>query len=304
MVYSGEQDMDVPAFPSTRTIELHDKELLDALLGQLQPRVSELTFANLYLFRRAHSYRITRVADALVVLGIGYDGGEYFLPPLGGDIEEALAVLLSAGRVLYGADESFVDCFVRGRQWVEFFEDRDSFDYLYSRSELATLPGNRYHKKKNRVNYFTKRHDFAIDLFSDSYREGALELLNEWGKVRSAFTSSSFEPELAAASEGIERADALGLAGVVVTVEGHVRAFALGEKLNTTTSVCHFEKADPFLDGLYQVVDQAFNQRCFVDCTFVNREQDLGEASLRKSKLSYNPVELVKKYRCRRRMVE
>lgn len=294
--------MDIPAFPSSRIIELHDKELLDAHFCFMQPRVSELTFANLYLFRQAHFYRMTRVSDAIVVLGVGYDGGEYFLPPLGGNAEEALTMLLSAGFVLYGADEPFVDSYLRDRQGIEFFEDRDSFDYLYTRTELATLSGNRFHKKKNRVNYFTKRHDFAIDMFSDSYREGALELLHDWGNVRSVMESRSFEQELAATAEAIERADDLGLAGVVVTVEGRVRAFALGEILNATTSVCHFEKADPFLDGLYQVVDQAFNQRCFTECTFVNREQDLGEASLRKSKLSYHPVELVKKYRCRRKM--
>jgi len=87
------------------------------------------------------------------------------------------------------------------------------------------------------------------------------------------------------------------LEGVVVLVDGRVKAYALGERMNARTSVCHFEKADPFLDGLYQTVDQEFNRRCFIDCEFVNREQDLGEPSLQKSKLSYHPIELVKKYR-------
>jgi hypothetical protein len=107
--------------------------------------------------------------------------------------------------------------------------------------------------------------------------------------------------EVDAATEGLELAEQLGLDGVVALIEGEVRAYALGERLNAVTSVCHFEKADPFVEGLYQVVDREFNRRCFIDCNYVNREQDLGESSLRKSKMSYHPVDLVKKFYVRRK---
>lgn len=289
--------MEIPPYPSSRQIGLHDKSHLDVLFLQMQPRVSELTFANLYLFRHAHHYRLTLVGDSLVVLGTGYDGEEYFLSPLDGDIKNALNILFSRGHVLYGVGEDFAAAFLSGLEGLVSSEDRDAFDYLYNRSDLATLTGSRYHKKKNRVNYFTSRHSFTVDKYSDRYYDGTLSLLEEWRRIRSSNENRSIELEVAAAVEGLEKATQLGLEGVVVLVEGRVRAYALGEKLNSKTSVCHFEKADPFLEGIYQVVDQEFNRRCFVDCEFVNREQDLGEPSLRKSKLSYHPVELVKKYR-------
>jgi hypothetical protein len=290
--------MKIPVYPSVRAIELHDKTVMDSIFHHIQPRVSELTFANLFLFRHAHQYRLTQVGDTLVVLGTGYAGGDYFLPPLSEVKTPALDFLFSEGLVLYGADETLVNSFLAGREGLECSEDRDAFDYLYNRDELATLSGNRYHKKKNRVNYFSSRHDFTIDRYSDRYCDGALNLLEEWRRVRADFDSCSFQSEVAAAAEGLKKAALLGLEGIVVVIEGRVRAYALGEKLNSLTSVCHFEKADPFIDGLYQVVDQEFNRQCFTDCIFVNREQDLGESSLRKSKLSYHPVELVKKYRC------
>ena len=289
--------MEIPPYPSSRQIGLHDKSQMDSLFQQMQPRVSELTFANLYLFRHAHHYRLTKVGDSLVVLGTGYSGDDYFFPPLDGDIGNTLNILFSKEHVLYGVGEEFVATFLKNLEGVEFSEDRDAFDYLYNRNDLATLSGNRYHKKKNRVNYFTSRHSFTIDKYSDRYYDGTLALLDEWRSIRSSADSRSLESEVAAAAEGLEKAVQLGLEGVVVLVEGRVRAYALGEKLNSNTSVCHFEKADPFLEGIYQVVDQEFNRRCFVDCEFVNREQDLGEPALRKSKLSYHPVELVKKYR-------
>jgi len=292
-----ENAMEIPHYPSSRSIELPDKSHLDELFHFIQPRISEFTFANLYLFRHAHQYRLTRVNDSLVILGVGYSGENYFLPPLGGDIDETVQFLFSKGHVLYGADEVFVASFLKEHTGLEFFEDRDAFDYVYVREDLATLSGNRYHKKKNRVNYFEKRHSFVVEKFSNKYVEGAIQLLDEWWRIKSNDDNRSLAAEVDAAAEALEKFEQLGLEGILVLLEGRVKAFALGEKLNLNTSVCHFEKGDPFLEGIYQVVDQEFNRQCFIDCAFVNREQDLGEPSLRKSKLSYHPVELVKKYR-------
>lgn len=291
--------MDIPAYPDFRPLELGDKPFLDSSFIQLQPRISEFTFANLYLFRKAHSYRLCLVGDSPVVLGTGYGGEEYFLPPLGGDIREALGVLLGEGRLLYGADESFVERYLRFREKTEITEDRDSFDYVYLRRELAELPGNRFHKKKNRVSYFTGRHRHAVEPYSEKHLRGSLKLLDEWRRVRAGIESASLLVEADASEEGLRLAGLLGLKGLVVLVEGEVKAFVLGEKLNETTAICQFEKADPFLEGLYQFVDSEFCRLCFTECEYVNREQDLGEPNLRRSKLSYHPVELVKKFRVR-----
>ena len=291
--------MEIPHYPESRGLMLDDKPLLDAMFQRLQPRISEFTFAGLFLFRNAHAYRLARVGESLVILGRGYDDTEYFLPPLFGDIGGALTSLLEDAHVLYGADESFLHEHLQGREGVEVLEDRDSFDYLYLRRELAELPGNRFHKKKNRVNYFSSRHSYEVEPFSKKHVDGSLQLLDEWCRVRESIESSSLLFEANASGEALRMAENLGLGGLVVLVEGVVKAFVLGEKLNDTTSVCHFEKADPFLEGLYQLVDREFCRRCFTECTYVNREQDLGEPNLRVSKLSYHPVELIKKYKVR-----
>ena len=290
--------MKIPAHPDSRPLELADKPLLDGILAGLQPRISELTFANLSLFRKAHDYRLTMVGDALVVMAQGYDGLPYFLPPLSGDRGVAAGRLLAEGLDLYGADDAFIAEHFEGKD-LEIIEDRDNFDYLYLRSDLADLPGNRYHKKKNRINYFTERHDCRIVPYSAEHLEGSLGLLEEWRRVRAGIESRSIELEAGAARESLARAAELGLEGLVAIVEGRVKAFVLGERLNRDTAVCHFEKADPFLDGLYQLIDREFCRLLFTDCRYVNREQDLGEPNLRESKLSYHPVELVKKLRVR-----
>jgi hypothetical protein len=233
-----------------------------------------------------------------VLLGKGYDGASYFLPPLTGAIEEAVGHLLGEGLTMYGADDAFLEKHLQG-SGLEVTEDRDSFDYLYLREELAELPGNRYHKKKNRVAYFVRRHDYVIEPYGERYREGSLRLLEEWERVHADAGSGSLALETEATREALGMVGELGLEGLVALVGGEVKAFVLGERLNRETSVCHFEKADPFLDGLYQLIDREFNRLLFTDCRYVNREQDLGVPGLRETKLSYHPVELVKKFRVR-----
>jgi hypothetical protein len=291
----AENSMEIPAWPASRPLDIADKPRFDTLFEQIQPRVSEMTFAGLYLFRTAHDYTLSLLGDSIVVLGQGYDGTRYCLPPLGGGAAAACDLLLDAGWEMYGVEEALSVRFLNDENY-EIVEDRDSFDYLYLREELATLPGNRFHKKKNRVNYFAARHNHEVHTFSAQHLCGCLQLLDEWGRVAEVEGNRSFGLEMDATAEALTQADVLGLEGVVVTVDGAVRAFALGERLNRDTAVCHFEKADHFMEGLSQLVNREFCRQLFADCTFVNREQDLGEPGLRNAKLSYHPVELVKKF--------
>jgi hypothetical protein len=274
---------------------MEDKTLLDRLCTDIQPRVSELTFAGLYLFREAHQYRLAASAGSIIVLGRGYDGSNYFLPPLGGNVAEALKMLFAAGISLYGADDQFVDRYFAA-ETVKITELRDSCDYLYLRHELATLPGSRFHKKKNRINYFASRHDYSVTTFSSEHVHGCLDLLDRWSQSVRDDAARSLLMEGEATAEALQSAETLGLEGVVVITGGHIAAFALGERLNRDTAVCHFEKSDPFTEGLYQLVNREFARILFQECRFLNREQDLGNTGLRSAKLSYHPVELVKKY--------
>jgi hypothetical protein len=296
---NAENSMEIPVWPAARPLEIRDKPLFDSIFEELQPRASELTFAGLYLFRTAHDYRLSRIGDSVVVVGQGYDGARYCLPPLGGDVSAACNVLLGAGQELYGVEDAYASRFLRDVD-CEIVEERDSFDYLYLREELATLPGNRFHKKKNRINYFAARHTHEVHLFSAQHLSGCLQLLDEWEKVAEVEGNRSFGLEMDATAEALAQADVMGLEGVVVSVEGVVRAFAVGERLNKETAVCHFEKADHFMEGLSQLVNREFARLLFTECRYLNREQDLGEPGLRNAKLSYHPAELVRKSRVRR----
>lgn len=77
-------------------------------------------------------------------------------------------------------------------------------------------------------------------------------------------------------------------------------AYCLGEELALGESfVIHFEKA-VLADnsrGVYQYINQAFASILPEKYKTVNREQDLGNPGLRLAKMSYNPLDFVRKYK-------
>ena len=57
-----------------------------------------------------------------------------------------------------------------------------------------------------------------------------------------------------------------------------------------------FEKANPDYKGAYQAINQLFLAHNEDYYKIVNREQDLGNDNLRKAKLSYLPIDFLRKY--------
>ncbi len=297
---------DIPVFPDFREIRLDDAEEFQAVLRPLEPELSEYSFANLFLFRRAHAYRVSRLQGMLAVVGRGYRGEVYALPPLGaGDVESAARRLC---RHLEGEGESPV-LFPVPEPWVEGIfpagwaaeEDRDQADYLYLVEELATLPGKRFHKRKNRLAKFLREEaeDYEYAELADGHVGECVDLAQGWCEVRCSAARPSTFLETEAVEEALRNRARLGLSGGVILLQGRVRAFCLGEPLNRETFVVHFEKAEPGREGLAQLINRDFCRNALPGYRLVNREQDLGDPGLRQAKESYHPVRLVRKYRVR-----
>lgn len=286
----------IPEYPGKRPIALSDRDVLVDYFRTLQPQISEFTFANLYLFRHTHNYSLGTLNGSLVVSGSGYDGSEYCLLPLSGDRGASARQLLDLGNTLYGVDENFLNKELEGYGYLAV-TDRDNDDYLYLQSDLANLPGRRYHKKSNRINYFSTRHAYSVEPFAEIHKEGAVALAERWERAKNIDRKLSIIAETAATVEAVSLFQELLLSGVVVLVEGEVAAFALGECLNNNTVVCHFEKADPFMEGAAQLINREFSRSQSESCIYINREQDLGDSGLRSAKNSYHPVSMVRKFR-------
>jgi hypothetical protein len=94
----------------------------------------------------------------------------------------------------------------------------------------------------------------------------------------------------------------LALYGALLTVEGEPVAFTIGEMLGDDMLCVHFEKTLPAWRSAYPVINREFvrmMRETHPVLAFINREDDMGLESLRKCKLSYRPVCLIKKYTAR-----
>ena len=61
----------------------------------------------------------------------------------------------------------------------------------------------------------------------------------------------------------------------------------------------HFEKGIDSYKGIYQYINQSFAAALPKHYVYINREQDLGDKGLRQAKMTYRPVDFVRKYKAK-----
>jgi hypothetical protein len=176
--------------------------------------------------------------------------------------------------------------------------ERGHWDYVYAASDLIELPGNRYHKKKNLFNQFTKSTEFEYTDFSRKTIEQAMAMQADWCTWRDCESSEVLTAENRSILRVLDHWGRFAhILGGALFVENIIVAYTLAEPLTADTLVVHFEKGCPDYKGVYQAINQMFLARAAGGYRFVNREQDLDNEGLRKAKLSYHPVAFVKKFR-------
>ncbi|TVR69918.1 MAG: DUF2156 domain-containing protein [Spirochaetaceae bacterium] len=287
--------MVIPRYPDIAPIDLSMRDCLHPRLSMLPDGVSEFTFAGLYLFRRTYRYHISWLpGDKLLVAG-EKEGKSFCMLPCGFPDEDSLVrELMDRFGFVKGLGESQADTnWIRlERLGLTVQEDRDNFDYLYLKSDLAELSGRKYHKKRNHVNAFINNYQFDERPLTTANRDDALMILDHWQSRRED------RSDYAAAREALVLFEQLNLSGYVVYVDGDAAAYTQGEPLMKGRSfVVHFEKAIDDYRGIYQFINKAFASILPRHYIWINREQDLGDEGLRQSKMTYRPSGFVKKYR-------
>ncbi len=280
----------LPQYPESSALTLEHRVLLQPLFAELRDGISEFTFANIFLFRNTHQYRLTDLADHTIAL-LGRDqDNPFFMLPFGLPEHTLLDQLFHDHKMMKAASLSQVQALTGlGYQVIP---DRDNFDYLYKREDLAQLGGRYYHKKRNLIKTFVNNHNYSARPLTEEYIPDALQVLDDWRDENGG--PGDYE----SAREALQYMEPLVLCGGLYYVDHRPVAYALGEALpGIATYLIHFEKAVTGFKGLYQFINQSFASVVPEHYETINREQDLGNEGLRHAKLSYKPTGFIEKFK-------
>jgi len=283
-------------FPKFQPIDLNLKGIIDRSIGPLIPSTSELTFANLYAWRAAYHFAVSRHGDHILVRTEEKPPFK-FLPPLGpGKMQaEMLSLLLDTGATFIRIPETMKSLLESDSRFrIEL--DLPNSDYLFLIKDLAALSGQKYDGKRNQIKKFKKNYSFDYILFNTENIQECLSFEKNWCEIKGCDLVEGLREERQAIHEMIDHFEYLELFGGGIKVNDRLCAMAIADKLSEDTLVLRVLKADPNYPGLYQTMCNEFFIRQARGFTYANFEQDLGIAGLRKAKLSYQPIQMINKY--------
>jgi hypothetical protein len=290
-----------------KDIEINDQEKINEYISVFNSEVSELSFTNLYAWREKYGFRFTVVENFLWIMNQTAKGRVYFSPPIG-DYDKNFHKSLKSikeycnerdmGFIIKKASESVKDRILTDTSFeYEVNTNRDSSDYVYLFDDLRTLSGNKFHKKKNRVNKFLKTYDhWTYEIIDDENLDDCRLFADQWCEENNCDRVKNLKYERKAIKEVLDNYHVLNCYGGIIRVNNEFAGFTISEALNDETLVVHFEKADTKFSGIYNILSNEHLKQVDQSFIYVNREQDLGIDGLRRSKMSYHPIKLVHKY--------
>ena len=260
--------------------------------GPAEHALSDPSFANLYLFRRVHAYRY-HAGEHPWISGATYDGGRHALPLFDPALatEGLIEALLQNHDFLYPMAQAQVDR-LDGERFA-WSASRDDADYLYDAARFRDYRGTALNKKRNLVRQLLAHHEVHSSPYGEADSAAALHVLEAWMVAKGKAPGEADEE---ACGEALQDASRFGLLGFIHRVDGEPAGFVLAEAIRPGVFVMRFAKGLDRFKGIHQHMFQHFCH-AVPEARWLNFEQDLGVANFRRSKLSYQPVALLPKYR-------
>jgi hypothetical protein len=285
-----------------RVLRLDDVAWVKPLLRASGERGSEYSFTNSLVWGNFFHQQVACVGGFFVSRA-GTDVPHYNFPCGKDDVKDVIQLMMEDAaargypfrmRALSASTREKLDALFPGR--FQYTAARDWADYIYAVNDLSELAGRKYQPKRNLVSRFRNNNEWTYENISKENIAECVAMNEEWCRRNGCDEPGSLQLESEAVAAMLAHFCGLGLCGGLLRVQGKVVAYTVGELLSNDTFIVHIEKAFTEFQGAYQMINQQFLLHHAAAFQYVNREDDAGDAGLRKAKLSYHPLFLQEKF--------
>lgn len=286
-------------------LELEHIPLIRPYFLRQERRMCDCTIGSTLMWRDYFDNCFAIVDDTLMFRSRYLDGQYAFTVPIGANVAGALTLLeeycVERGIGLEFCTVAPADLDMLKQRWpgLTVEDNRDWYDYLYESRDIVEFAGKKYANQRNHIRRFERdcpdwNFERMTEKSMDEVREFYCRFLQERDKE-----SETAQAEVGKVFEVLDHYDEYGFLGGILRAEGKIVGISMGEIVRDVLFV-HIEKADTSYSGVYQKLVNCFAREFVTDeVRFINREEDVGDPGLRKSKLSYRPVKLLEKYTVR-----
>ena len=274
-------------------LALSDREAMQAVTLPSGRRNCNYTFANLVGWQFWY-YTEVCVLENTVVLRYTFDGQRAYMvctsETLSLELIQELLDDSNGDLTLIGLEDSqVVQLSTLNSQLSTNIEPvRDQYDYIYRRTDLATLHGRHLDAKRNHIHRFRAEHpDFEYRSLTPEFFDECRRLTEIWQEEKGG--SDAINAEKQVMETIFSNWEALGMIGGSIIVDGRMVAFTYGSAVTTDTFDVCVEKADRHVEGAFAIINQQFAEHLPEQYVYLNREEDMGIPGLRQAKLSYHP---------------
>lgn len=238
----------------------------------------------------------------------GYLSGTYAAPVGPADYRELIPLLEedAAGRGLEFRLELLTeaDCKRLEAAFPGEFEIKQVLaytEYIHLQENVSRMEGKAYSKKRNHIAQFFKKYpDARIVPITKENLKDAYQVARGWLDGQAIERKNYLEYEYRAILMAGDNWDNWCLKGIMVYVDDEPVGMTIASMLSEGVYDVHFEKALAKYPHVWSVLVREL-AKYLTDAVWINREEDLGDEGLRKSKLSYRPDLLLSKYQAVRR---
>jgi len=295
-----------------RPLTLDDKSVFDSYVTQMQTHLSSYAFTPIYIWKDHFQFYWTQQYHYISVFA--KQGNDYFMPilPIPCDtnkpaymetVHETYQFMLESNRNSQIARiENVPEELLPAFKDEGFAAIKKETEYVYRSKELSELRGDRYKRQRNVYNAFIARFPAVkSEPYHISDRKSCYDLYEYWrksrmGKYDDPIYLAMLEDSLTAHHIGITNAEALGLIGRVIRINGRLCAYTFGYPLNSEMFCILFEIADLNMRGLAQFIFRDFCRELTQSYQWINTMDDSGLENLKRVKLAYHPKRLLPTY--------